>query len=146
VVAFVVSRVPAAELAGPKCDAPGADPLARCLNNASESEDRHLNSIYSLVIKMLDAVAADPMTAFFSDKKRDLVAAERAWVKFRDAQCAAEATMLDQASASGTVQVMYACSSRLTQQRVEYLKDVASAVKSQSKLCEHQTTDGSDEL
>jgi uncharacterized protein YecT (DUF1311 family) len=138
-VGFMVwSRVPAAEFAEPTCATPGADQLARCLNNASENEDKHLNSIYSLIIKMLDAGAVDPMTAFFYDKKKDLVAAERAWVKFRDAQCAAEATMLGPASASGTVQVTYNCFSRLTQERIEYLKDVASSAKPQSKLCENQ--------
>jgi uncharacterized protein YecT (DUF1311 family) len=119
----------------PNCDVVGASPLAECLSNVQALEDKHLNAVYSLIMKMLEAGAVDP-TAFFSNKQRDLVVAERAWIRFRDAQCAAEADMLSQASASGTVMVFGQCTLKMTRERMAYLEDVASSLKSDSKLCE----------
>jgi uncharacterized protein YecT (DUF1311 family) len=102
----------------------------------ADETDKRLNAIYGLVIKMFDAGAVDPLSAFFYDKKKDLVAAERAWVKFRDAQCAAEAGMLSQASASGTVVATGDCLMKMTRERIAYLEQVASSIKVDSKLCE----------
>jgi uncharacterized protein YecT (DUF1311 family) len=85
---------------------------------------------------MFDAGAVNPMSAFFYDKKKDLVAAERAWVRFRDAQCAAEAGMLSQASASGTVVATGDCLINMTRERIAYLEQAAASIKLDSTLCE----------
>jgi hypothetical protein len=85
---------------------------------------------------MLDAGAVDPASAFFHNKKKDLVAAERAWVKFRDAQCGAEATMTGQASASGKVSVAFDCLSKMNKERIVYLNRVASSLSFESRLCQ----------
>lgn len=119
----------------PNCDVVGASPLAECLSNVQALEDKHLNAVYSLITKMFEAGAVDP-TAFFSDKQKDLVVAERAWIRFRDAQCAAEADMLSQASALGTVMVLGQCTLKMTRERIAYLVGVASSLKSDSKLYE----------
>jgi uncharacterized protein YecT (DUF1311 family) len=131
------SHVQAEDLPWPKCDgAVGATQLGRCLNDALEAADKRLNATYGLVLKMFDAGAADPMGAFFYDEKKNLVAAERAWVRFRDAQCAAEAGMLSQASASGTVVATGDCLMKMTRERIAYLEQAASSIKLNSKLCE----------
>jgi uncharacterized protein YecT (DUF1311 family) len=131
------SHVQAEDLLSPKCDgAVGADQLGNCYNAALNAADKRLNAIYGLIMKMLDAGAVDPMSAFFYDKRKDLVAAERAWVRFRDAQCAAEAGMLSRASASGTVMVTGNCLMKMTRERVAYLEQTASSIKQDSMLCE----------
>src|SRR5580700_9039629 len=126
---MVCSHVHAEDVSDVGCPGGGASSLADCLNTALQANDKRLNAVYSLIMRMFDAGAVDPMTAFFYDKKKDLVAAERAWVKFRDAQCGAEATMLGSASASGTVQVTFDCLSKMTEERIAYLEHVASSLK-----------------
>jgi uncharacterized protein YecT (DUF1311 family) len=134
---IVWSHVQAEDLPLPKCDgAVGAAQLGKCLNDALDAADKRLNAIYGLIMKMFDADAVDPMSAFFYDKKKNLVAAERAWVKFRDTQCAAEAGMLTQASASGTVVATGDCLIKMTRERIAYLEQAASSIKFDSKLCE----------
>ncbi len=133
----VLSHVQAEDLPRSKCDdTAGAAQLGKRHNDALAVTDKRLNAIYDLIVKMFDAGAVDPASAFFYDKKRDLVAAERAWVKFRDAQCAAEAGMLSQASASGTVVATGDCLMKMTRERIAYLEHVASSIKVDSKLCD----------
>lgn len=132
------SQVQAEDVQWPKCDgAVGAAQLGKCLDDALAAADKRLNAIYGLIMQMFDAGAVDPMSAFFYDKKKDLVAAERAWVKFRDTQCAAEAGMLGQVSASGIVVVTGDCIMKMTRERIAYLEQVASSIKLDSKLCEN---------
>jgi hypothetical protein len=89
---------------------------------------------YNLVMKMFDAGATEPDTSFFYDKKREVVAAERAWVRFRDAQCAAEAVMI--APGSGAATVTAGCLLAMTRERIKYLENLVAALKYDSKLCE----------
>ena len=84
---------------------------------------------------MLDAGAVDPTSAFFYNKKKDLVAAERAWIKYRDAQCGAEVTMIGRVSASGKVTAASDCLSKLAKERIVYLNRVASSLSFESRLC-----------
>jgi uncharacterized protein YecT (DUF1311 family) len=79
-------------------------------------------------------MAVDPHD-FFYDKKKDLVAAERTWIKLRDAQCAAEGQMLSRGSTSGPVVATGECLVKMTQERITYLGQVASSIKSDSMLC-----------
>jgi uncharacterized protein YecT (DUF1311 family) len=128
-------HVRAEDISKSKCDVAGAAALAQCLNTTLVVEDKRLNAVYGLIMKMLDAGAVDP-AAFFYNKQKSLVAAERAWVRFRDAQCAAEVDMLNQASSSGEVQVSGDCMLKMTRERIAYLKGVAASLTSDSKLCE----------
>jgi uncharacterized protein YecT (DUF1311 family) len=105
------------------------------LEAKQKSEDVRLNAIYSLAMKMLDAGEVNP-TSFFSEKRKALVAAERAWIKFRDAQCDAQGAMLTGASASGIVGVSGECQLAMTRKRIAYLKGVARSLTSESNLCE----------
>lgn len=130
------SNVYAVEFSEPRCAAvAGAQLVSDCLDKTLREEDRHLNSIYALIMRMLDAGAVDPASAFFYNKKKDLIAAERAWFKYRDAQCGAEATMIGRASASGVVTVTFDCLSKMAKERIVYLSRVASSLSFESRLC-----------
>jgi uncharacterized protein YecT (DUF1311 family) len=130
------SHVYAEEFSEARCaGVVGAALLGDCLDKTLQEEDRHLNSVYALIMRMLDAGAVDPESAFFYDKKKDLVAAERAWFKYRDAQCGAEVTMIGRASASGKVTVISDCLSKMAKERVMYLNRVVSSLSFESRLC-----------
>jgi uncharacterized protein YecT (DUF1311 family) len=83
---------------------------------ALDAAEKRLNAVYSLVIKLLDAGAVDPVRSFFPDKKKQVVIAERAWVKFRDAQCAAEGTLV--IPGTGVAKIEGRCLATLTQERI----------------------------
>lgn len=132
---IVSSQVEAKDLTWPKCDgAVGADQFAKCSNEVLAAANKRLNAIYGLIMKMLDAGGVDP-EVFFYDEKQDLVVAERAWIKFRDAQCAAEVGMMSRASASGVVAVTGDCLMKMTQERITYLEQTAASIKVDSMLC-----------
>jgi len=116
-----------------QCDG-NALQVANCENAVLNALERHLNAMYSLVMKMFDAGATEPDTSFFYDKKKDVVAAERAWLRFRDAQCGAEAVMI--APGSGTATVTGACLLAMTRERIKYLENLVASLKYDSKLCE----------
>ena len=114
----------------------GAAQLAECLNAVGNTEEKRLNQVYNLIMKMFHAGAVDPMHSFFYDKQKELVAAERAWIRFRSAQCAAEATMMGPgASASGIVAATGDCMLKMTRERTAYLERIAEIVGNDSKLC-----------
>ena len=140
IAATTQSQVYAGEFSEPRCAAvAGAAPVGDCLDRTLREEDRHLNAIYASIIRMLDAGAVDPASAFFYNKKKDLVAAERAWLKYRDAQCGAEATMIGQSSASGKITVAFDCLSKMAKERIVYLNRVASSLRFESRLCRANT-------
>ena len=42
------------------CGVGGASALAECLNEKQMNEDKHLNAVYNLIMRMFDAGAAEP--------------------------------------------------------------------------------------
>ena len=63
-----------------------------------------------------------------------MVVAERAWVKFRDAQCAAEGTMV--IPGTGVAKVEGKCLLTLTQERIQFLEGLMRELRYTSKFCE----------
>ena len=117
-----------------KCEG-GPQRLAECLDSVSTTEDRRLNAIYSLIGKMLDAGSANPSYPIYTNEKQDLVTAERAWNKFREAQCAAEVSLSGPLSASGSVSITGNCWIAMTRKRISYLEGVSKLIASHSLLC-----------
>ncbi len=117
----------------PQCNG-DAIQIEKCQAAALNADEKRLNHIYSLVMKMFDAGAVDPVSSFFPDKKKYLVVAERAWIKFRDAQCAAEGIMV--VPGSGVPTVEGRCLLTLTEERVQYLEGLKREMKYTSKFCE----------
>jgi uncharacterized protein YecT (DUF1311 family) len=117
----------------PQCDGDELQ-VQRCQATALDAAEKRLNGVYSLVIRLLDAGAADPVRSFFPDKKKQLVIAERAWAKFRDAQCAAEGTLV--IPGTGVAKIEGRCLLTLTQERIQFLEGLMGELKYTSKFCE----------
>lgn len=84
--------------------------LNQCANEEFAAADKKLNASYREIQKRL---ADDP------DTKKLLVAAQRAWMKFRDAECAFSSS----SSGGGSIQPMLIanCQAQLTSERSKQL-------------------------
>jgi uncharacterized protein YecT (DUF1311 family) len=102
--------------------------------------DRLLNQIYGVVIKELSAGTddPDPEPLLNSERQRTLIAAERAWAKFKDAQCSAEYMLI--APGTGAPAFSGQCAIDLTRERIRFLRGVAGQVSRSSKLCRTDKT------
>ena len=90
---------------GPASNAEGT----RCFIDASHTADKKLNQVYARVGEVLDP-----------DEQKELQAAQRLWLKFRDANCAAERNLYGGGTA---VSMVYAaCIKADTRQRTAELK------------------------
>jgi uncharacterized protein YecT (DUF1311 family) len=134
---FVVSATCLASLTvhstEPVCNG-NALQVESCQAAALDAAEKRLNGVYSLVMKMFDAGAVDPVTSFFSDKKQRVVIAERAWVRFRDTQCAAEGILV--IPGSGVPTVTGRCLLTLTEERIQFLEGLERELRYTSKFCE----------
>jgi uncharacterized protein YecT (DUF1311 family) len=92
------------------CQAPASNAeMTACFISASKTADERLNKIYIRVREVLS-----------SDEQKDLQAAERLWLKFRDANCSAERNLYAGGSAAPTVYA--ACIEADTRERTTDLK------------------------
>ena len=96
------------------CDAPGLSQaeLNECYGNAYKKADAELNVLYRQI------------TARLKDNKATtelLVAAQRAWVAFRDAECDFSASGVSGGSAHGMILAI--CLDRLTGKRIDDFKN-----------------------
>lgn len=73
----------------PECIGHGSTPAACAeLDRQAASAEKSLNSTYRLLLAKLEANGSN---AFFAQAKVDLMAAQRAWVAFREKDCDARA-------------------------------------------------------
>jgi uncharacterized protein YecT (DUF1311 family) len=108
-----------------------------CLQRKWKAADHLLNEIYGIVMKELSAgpdTADSQQLLVNSEIQRTLTGAERQWVKFRDAQCAVESTLIGTGTAAPAVGGQ--CLLGLTQERIRFLRHVAEQIHSDSKLCQ----------
>ncbi len=79
-----------------------------CAGQEYERTDAALNSTWSLVRRQLDP-----------SQKRPLLDAQRAWINYRDGQCASEGALYE----GGSIQplIVLGCKSRMTQARTQEL-------------------------
>jgi len=89
--------------------------LAECLAKARDAADAQLNSIYKQIREKLDA----------ADGRR-LVAAQRLWIQYRDANCTAERDLYDGGTAARPAYL--ACLEAMTRARTKELR-IAYAVR-----------------
>ena len=91
--------------------------MRRCAEHRFETADRELNRLYSLLVAELDG-----------DRKEKLVAAQRAWIAYRDKKAAYEASIME----GGTMEpVLYTASqASTTRERIRdlerYLEEVGA--------------------
>jgi uncharacterized protein YecT (DUF1311 family) len=83
--------------------------LAACLEKARASADAELNRLYADVRKRLE-----------EDERKQLVAAQRLWVQYRDANCAAEKGLYGNGTGSGPAYL--ACLEAMTRARTKELQ------------------------
>lgn len=92
------------------CKGPASNAeMTACFISASKAADERLNKIYSRIGEVLSA-----------NEQRDLQAAQRLWLKFRDANCSAERNLYAGGSAGPTVYA--ACVEADSRQRTNDLK------------------------
>lgn len=104
-----------------------------CVQRKLEKADQVLNVIYGVVIKELSAGTDDPNTLFNDERKRTLISAERAWAKFKDAQCAAAFALVSPGTAAPAIEGQ--CMIDLIHERIQFLRRVAEQIHWDSKLC-----------
>jgi len=80
--------------------------LTSCLSKAKEKADARLNALYTKLRKSLDS----------PDRQR-LVAAERLWVQYRDANCSAEQELYGEGT--GRYPAYYGCLEAMTRARIK---------------------------
>jgi uncharacterized protein YecT (DUF1311 family) len=95
-------------------DSPCADvvvtaDLSRCLSDARDSADAKLNAVYNKIRDKLKT----------ADAQR-LVAAERLWIQYRDANCSAERELYAGGTASAPAQLV--CLEVMTRARTKELE------------------------
>ena len=97
-------------------------PMNQCLHRAFERADAELNAQWKVTAEAMRARDRD------LDRTRDkqpghfdtLLAAQRAWITYRDQQCLAES--FEMRGGSGAPMVHSLCTERLTRERIGQLK------------------------
>ncbi len=112
---LVVSGLALASLSGwaqaaPSCDdATTQQEMNACAGEGYQAADKELNTTYDEIMGRLDG-----------DSKDRMKTAQRAWIRFRDAECEFVSGPTSGGSANSMVKA--GCLERLTQQRTETLK------------------------
>jgi uncharacterized protein YecT (DUF1311 family) len=94
-----------------------------CNNEAYSDADTELNAVYGYIRGGLEsALKKDPKDEYSKETLRRLVAAQRSWITFRDADCSyAGTTML---GGSGEGVMIGGCLATMTIDRVKRLNDL----------------------
>ncbi len=102
-------------------DPPDQSSMTQCAALDFEKADKELNGVWPKL--KADAEASDKDT----DKREyadALLASQRAWIAFRDAECKWQG--FEMHGGSGEPMLYYGCLARLTQQRIKQLQTGAS--------------------
>lgn len=100
---------------GSSADAPcrtrvSTSDAVECLNSAAKKADAELNKTYGTILKFLPP-----------DVRQSVVNAQRLWLRYRDASCAAERSLYGNGTASGPVYL--ACVEAATRQQTASLRE-----------------------
>jgi len=117
-------------VAAADCDNLADSEMAQCWSNAYRRTDAQLNKIWPDVLK-----AAKVADKSFSPTQRrakpsaetDLLASQRAWLKYRDTQCALEGDYAQGGSLESIIDGQ--CSTELTRDRIKKLQDIAAGFR-----------------
>ncbi len=99
--------------------------MKMCTSDADAAADRLLNAIYrSNVEQLKKAAPSDDERASNQETLKRLVASERAWIAYRDADCDLQGT--EMLGGSGESLVIVDCVLSMTKQRAKSLDDLFS--------------------
>nr|WP_242044813.1 lysozyme inhibitor LprI family protein [Anabaena azotica] len=84
--------------------------INRCSQLSYESADKKLNQVYKQLLPKLER-----------PRQQKLIAAQQAWIKFRDSSCEFERSAYEGGSIAPSVYVI--CLERLTKQRTQQLQE-----------------------
>lgn len=102
----LISQTPQPAIAQINCETPQNTVEA---NDCYQQADTTLNDVYRQV-----------RTSLTGRRKQQLIAAEQAWIGFRDAHCTFQVSKLDTTTSS---QSYFSCLQRMTQERTQELKE-----------------------
>ncbi len=102
------------------CDQNSGYELENCLKTALTEADTALNTAYKIAQAAIEA-DAESTAAAKQAWQADLVAAQREWIAFRDANCKFELIAAEWHNGSGATSAQQACVLALTLQRTEEL-------------------------
>lgn len=120
------AAVPANAQSSTTCDQYAGYEAETCLSDALASANDALNAAY----QQAEAFIAEDQDTSAADKatwKNDLIAAERAWVAYRDANCKFELIGAEWHNGSGTTAAQQDCTLTMTTQRTSELNERYSA-------------------
>ncbi len=131
-------------LSAPAAGANGATPLPCqdsmtpqeqdvCIQTAVQNADREIDKLFHLVERGLKGGATDPMLTLFPQKQRALLASQRTWKAYRDAQCLAVSASYG--AGSGAAAGYGFCMFELSQERIKFLRNFGQTVLYDSTLC-----------
>jgi len=114
IAAIMAANLPARAQHMNEKDSPCADVVVtadsvRCLAKAKDAADAQLNALYKTVRGKLDAAEV-----------QQLVTAQRLWIQYRDANCAAERDLYGGGTATGPAYM--ACLEAMTRARTKELR------------------------
>lgn len=116
----------AAAMPAEPCDnAISQSAMTMCAAEDYKRADAALNAQWKMTLAKAKArdVESPPMTASERRYADGLLDAQRAWITFRDAQCAAES--LEMRGGSAQPMLLYGCKVAMTRERTKWLKDFA---------------------
>lgn len=106
------------------CDGSTAE-MHECIGAQYAIADKELNAVYKdLKRQLLERIMGSAETesdALETDKR--LVAAQRAWISFRDAECQLQG--IDMLGGSGEGLIIHSCRLSMTKERVKALRDLS---------------------
>jgi len=104
--------------------------ISQCWDRADQAADAELNKIWPDVLKSAREADRDFMPTQRRETPaavQDLISAQRAWLKYRDAQCALES---DYAQGGSLEPILSAkCSTEMTRARIMQLHDIAAGFR-----------------
>jgi len=93
--------------------------LNQCLAEAFTGADAELNRVWKPAYAEMQRVDRDTGETGYAAA---LLASQRAWIAYRDAQCVAESWQMR--GGSGEAMLLSGCKLRLTRERVEFLRGI----------------------
>ena len=93
--------------------------IDQCATNTLKVKDKELNLAYQRLVKSLVADPKDNSTDYTEVKKR-LVEAQRAWISYRDNDCKAKLKLAENGTMRGAIYL--GCLTERTEQRTKELK------------------------